>query len=309
MNRSPTVAWYSSRIRKRKVRSLEEERRLVREAQEGSSEALQELIEDKLLFVMKIAADYRHTGVPFEDLLAEANVGLMQAVRHYDSGKGYRFLTYAVYWIRKAILGSLNKHGRLVNVSSYHQRRVREIRDAERRLKSKLGRAPSNAEIGTEAFGRRGKKQADRLLRFEHVEFSLDGHPRDRDDFRWSDRLADLALTSQEDAAIHREERALLLGLVHDLPLQERQVIVHRFGLRGDSPLTLSEIGKLMGLSRERIRQVECRGKDRLRKWFLRHRGGTRLPREAGPREKLGNPAYRGRSTLMGAASGKRSKI
>jgi RNA polymerase primary sigma factor len=270
MNTSSTVAWYSSRIRGGAKLSLDRELHLARAAGEGSREALDELIENKLAFVIKVAGEYRHTGVPFEDLLAEGNIGLMEAVRHFDPGKGNRFVTYAIWWIRKAILTALRRHGRLVNVSGYQQRRIREIRDAERRLEAGLGRAPSEEEILAEVPGRRSAIEP--LLRFRHVEMSLDEPVPGTDDLRFADSLADPGTRLADEEIVFREECALLRQAIGELTGQEQQVIALRFGLQGDPPMTLAEVGERIGLSRERVRQIECQGKDRLRRWFLRQR-------------------------------------
>jgi RNA polymerase primary sigma factor len=273
--RSSAMAWYSSRIRKGAKLSLEEESLLAREAREGSRVALHRLIEDKLALVMKVVGEYRNFGVPFEDLLAEANLGLVEAVRRFDSTKGCKFATYAVWWVRKAVFDARRKHGRLVRISSHRQKRIGEIRDAERRLESRLGRTPSGDEIVAEIPRRRG--ESDLRLRLEHVELSLDEHIRGADGLRLADRLADPSLTSAEAELIHREGCRLVSDALGELREQERKVITYRFGLDNRPPLTLVEVGRLLGVSRERIRQVEVRAKQRLRRKLARRYAGGRV--------------------------------
>lgn len=268
--RSSVLSRYFADIREYPLLTKEEELVLARRVKQGRRDALNELVESNLSFVVKVASEYRNLGLPFEDLLNEGNIGLIEAAHRYDASKGTKFITYAIWWIRKSILKALSEHSNLVRVPNYQMKKVREIRDAENSLRRSLGRAPERAEISQRLS--RSVNKIDQVLQFTLREVSLDDKVGKDRDKPISDYLVDPASTSPEEDMIARESNGLVGEAMTHLTEQERIVIGYRFGLSGGAPLTLKEIGEKMGISRERVRQIECQAKSRLRKVFAKKR-------------------------------------
>jgi RNA polymerase primary sigma factor len=220
------------------------------------------LIEGNLAFVVSIANEYRGRGVPFEDLLAEGNLGLLEAARRYDDTIGVRFLTYAVWWIRKRILQALEEQSSVVRLPANHRKSIRAIRRTEEGLRSELGRHPRREEVRD-----RLASNIDGILARHRRVVSIDReHPgRDGRSRRLADDLS-ARTTRADDELIHGQLLDRLVQAVGRLPRVERSVIQGRYGLGHEQPRTLREIGSDMGLSRERVRQIEGRARDRLRR-------------------------------------------
>ena len=269
-DRSSVLTRYFSEIRDYPLLSKEREQALAEAIRKGCKNSLNELIESNLSFVVKVASEYRNLGLPFEDLLNEGNVGLIEAAHRYDAAKGTKFITYAIWWIRKSILKALSEHSNLVRVPTYQMKKVREIRDAENTLVRSLGRRPKREEISERLD--RSLSKIDQVLQFSLREMSLDDKVGRGRDTPISDYLVDDASTGPEDDLVRREATSLLGEAMQHLSAQERLVIRHRFGISGGAQLTLKEIGEMLNISRERVRQIECQAKERLRKVFARKR-------------------------------------
>src|SRR5262245_53168487 len=284
--RSSVLSRYFSEIREYPLLTKDEELALAEGVKRGDRAALNELIESNLSFVVKVSIEYRNLGLPFEDLLNEGNIGLIEAAHRYDASKGTKFITYAIWWIRTSILKALSEHSNLVRVPNYQMRKVREIRDAEASLRRAIGRAPEREEISQRLS--KSVNKIDQVLQFSMREVSLDekiGKDRDKP---ISDYLVDPASSSPEDDMIHRESSSLVGEAMSHLTEQERIVVAYRFGLAGGPPLTLKEIGEKMGISRERVRQIECQAKARLRKLFTKKRMAKSPPKRPFPVRPLG---------------------
>ena len=244
------------------------ERSLATRVRRGHDASLHELVESNLAFVVKVANQYRNLGVPFEDLLNEGNVGLLEAAHRYDASKETKFVTYAIWWIRKSILKALTEQSSTVRVPSYQMKKVREIRDAETALRTTLGRRPEREEISERLD--RSVHKIDQVLQFTLRGVSLDDKVgRDRDT-SIADLLRDDSAASPEDELIRREVRQLVADAMRQLAKRERAVIGLRYGMDEERPLTLHETGERLQLSRERIRQLENQAKLRLRRFFAR---------------------------------------
>jgi RNA polymerase primary sigma factor len=280
-DRSSVLARYFAEIREYPLLTKEEEMSLARHVKRGRSGALNELIESNLSFVVKVASEYRNLGLPFEDLLNEGNIGLIEAAHRYDASKGTKFITYAIWWIRKSILKALSEHSNLVRVPNYQLKKVREIRDAENSLRRSLGRAPKREEI-SERLSKNISK-IDQVLQFNLREISIEDRIGKDRDKPIADFLVDNDTSSPEDDLIKREASSLVGDAMGHLSEQERTVVSYRFGLAGGPPLTLKEIGEKMGISRERVRQIECQAKTRLRKMFARKRMVAAPPKRPYP--------------------------
>lgn len=269
-DRSTVLSRYFSDIRSYPLLTKEQEQGLARNVRNGCRDSLHELVESNLSFVVKVASEYRNLGLPFEDMLNEGNIGLIEAAHRYDATKGTKFITYAIWWIRKSILKALSEHSSLVRVPTYQMKKVREIRDAENSLRRKLGRKPKREEISDRL--ERSVNKIDQVLQFTLREMSLDDKVGKERDTSIADYLVDDNLITPEDDLIKREANHLVSEAMGDLTEQERTVLCHRFGIAGGPTLTLKEIGEMMNISRERVRQVECQAKNRLKKIFARKR-------------------------------------
>ena len=283
--RSTVLSRYFSDIREYPLLTKEQEQGLARNVKKGCQDSLRELVESNLSFVVKVASEYRNLGLPFEDLLNEGNIGLIEAAHRYDASKGTKFITYAIWWIRKSILKSLSEHSSLVRVPTYQMKKVREIRDTEDTLRRALGRKPQREEISRRLD--RSVKKIDQVLQFSLREMSLDDKVGKERDTPISDYLVDDSLITPEDDLIKREANTLVSEAMADLTEQERTVLCHRFGIAGGPTLTLKEIGEMMDISRERVRQVECQAKNRLRRIFARRRLAKSPPRTTPPTARM----------------------
>jgi RNA polymerase primary sigma factor len=265
---SATIARYLVEISEFPLMSKDEEMALARDVDSGRKTAcsLNELVESNLSFVVKVASDYRGMGLPFEDLLNEGNLGLIEAANRYDHRRGTKFITYAIWWIRKAILRALAEHGHLVRVPSYQMKKVREMRNAERTLTRKLGRRAGRDEVSQHVGASVAKLDA--LLQLPQKGMSIDERVGDENDSSVSDFLVDGNHVSAEADLIRDENQKLIRWALSSLSDQERLILMNRFGLAGGKTLTLKEIGEQMSLSRERVRQIEVQAKRKIRRLF-----------------------------------------
>ena len=274
---------YLSEISAYRVLTKEEEVALAKKVRSGKR-SVNRLVESNLSFVVKIANEYRTMGLPFEDLLNEGNIGLIEAAQRYDHRKGTKFITYAIWWIRKAILKALAEQATLVRVPNYQLKKVREIREMERNLSRSLGRRPRREEISAQMDSPVSK--LDEILQIKMREVSLDEKVGEERDTPISDYLVDLTSVNPEDEVIRNEGTELIRSALFTLTDQEKTVVANRFGLKGRRVMTLKEIGEQMGLSRERIRQIECQAKRKLRKLFTQ-RAMVSPPKQIRPKKKL----------------------
>ena len=268
--RDSSLSRYLSEIGGYSILTKEQEMEIAKRAHAcGILEQLNRLVESNLSFVVKIANEYRNLGLPFEDLLNEGNVGLIEAAQRYDHNKGTKFITYAIWWIRKSILKALSEQSSLVRVPNYQMKKVRKIRDTEQSLARSLGRKPEKDELSRELDSSISK--IDEILQIKLREISIDEKVGKDKDIPISDYLVDSRCVSPEDMLLKNESEDLVRNALHLLTEQEHSVITNRFGLAGGRSFTLKEIGHSMGLSRERIRQIEAQAKKKLRRIFALH--------------------------------------
>ena len=269
-DKSNSLSRYFAEIRNFPLLTKEEEKQLALELQNGRHEAINELVESNLSFVAKVASEYRNLGIPFEDLLNEGNVGLIEAAHRFDASKDTKFISYAIWWIRKSILKALSEQSNVVRLPYSQMKKVKEIRAAEKSLRKTLGRKPTREEI-SEVLDKSVAK-IDKVLQHSVHEVSIDEPIGEEQDTPLSDCIEDRELVSAEEQLLDSEQTAGVGEAMLELNDQQRTVIRHRFGLDGEAPLTLQETGGRMGLSRERVRQIECQAKERMRKSFNRRR-------------------------------------
>jgi len=267
--RSSVLSRYFSEIREYPLLTKDEELALAEGVKRGDRAALNELIESNLSFVVKVSIEYRSLGLPFEDLLNEGNIGLIEAAHHFDPTRGTKFITYAIWWIRKSILKALSQHAAMVRIPNYQMKKVRNVRNTGRMLSRELGREADREEISKEL--RVTIAKIDEILQMKMRELSLDDKVGRDKDTPISDYLVDGRSVNPEDELIKHENQGLIRLALRNLTDQEQTVIINRFGLEGGRVFTLKEIGEKLGVSRERIRQIESQAKKRLKKVIARH--------------------------------------
>lgn len=235
-------------------------------------ERIKQLVEPHLFYVVQVAGEFFSRDIPFEDLLAEGNMGLVEAAHRYDPSHNVKFLTYASWWIRKRILDFLAKEGQPVHLTRYAREQRRDLRFFQETLRRDLGREPSPEELA-EASGFNVRKVR------EHVQgalkvCSLDQAVHPNSELTLGDTLPDPNLPSPEDHAGRDSARRLMMRELARLPERERTIIANRFGFDGRQPMTFHELGTILGVSRERARQIEREALNRLRR-RLRVPGAT----------------------------------
>ena len=231
-----------------------EERELARRKDAGDEEAKRRLIESNLRLVMSITRSYTKASVPLLDLIQEGNLGLIRAVEKFDYKLGYKLSTYATWWIRQAISRALAEQGRTIRLPVHVADQVRRVTRARRTLGQKLNRDPSLDEIAVESGFTSERVQELLELVQDHV--SLDT-PIGDGESNVGDLLEDVhSIAPEQETADRLRSTELQEALSHLKPRQQR-VLVERFGLNGGTPKTLEEVGTILGITRERVRQIE----------------------------------------------------
>jgi len=233
----------------------DQEASLARGIRRGDENAIEELIRANLKFVVLVAQRYRNHGLPMEDLVAEGNVGLIKAARRFDETKGYRFITYAVWWIRQAILVALATHSRIFSLPRHEVVKLRKLLDACRGLAQDLGREPELSEV----VGELGLDYDSvyELLRLSEPPCSLD-RPLlgEQNGKTLLEVLEDPTQESPDHHAMEDSLREVVRRMLSTLTEREAEILTLYFGLDGERALTLEQIGARFGVSRERIRQI-----------------------------------------------------
>lgn len=267
---------FLARMRDNPQLTRDQEADLALHARRGTREAVDRLVESNLGFVVMTAKEYRDRGVPFEDLVGEGCLGLIEAAHRYDADRGCRFVTYAMWWIRKSILAAVVQQSGVVRIPGYHRTQLRRARYVERELREALGRIPQAEEMTARLS--MSPEKIRRVLDWELKAVPLDAPHGRNGESALSDLLADPGAADQEETLIRGQNRSIVREAMAELGAQERTVLVHRFGLDDAPPRTLNEIALILGLSRERIRQIETRGKKRLRRLLIRKSRASRIP-------------------------------
>ncbi len=261
---------YLAEIARIPLLTREEEQALARRVQAGDEAAKQRLVEANLRLVVQIARRYLNRGLPLPDLIEEGNLGLLRAVEKFEPERGTRFSTYATWWIRQAVTRALANQARTIRLPVHVELLLARYVREQSRLTQTLGRTPTAEELA-QALGTSAREIAE-LEEVRQHPVSLDAPAGGESSATLGDLIADRATMPSETLADLFRDRADLASVLDDLAANERTVLRRRFGLEGDPPETLETIGQRLGLSRERVRQLEGAGLRKLRA-LLKARG------------------------------------
>jgi len=259
---------YIREISRFKPLSADEEKELGRRIQRGDHKALQRLVEANLRFVVSYAKRYRGLGLSFLDLIHEGTLGLIEAGKRFDPERNVKFISYAVWWVRQAIFHALSEHTRVFRVPQKLSGQISKVGNARQQLASELNRAPTNEEVAEKTS--LSLQEVEELLKVAGDDLSLSSTVGEDGTLELGDTLEQETIPSVELELMKSSfEEQIRRAMLEELDEKEQGVIKMRFGLDGEEPRTLQEIGEELGLSRERIRQIESKAKEKLRRSHL----------------------------------------
>jgi RNA polymerase primary sigma factor len=258
-----SLDFYLQEISRIPLLKIEEETALARRAFKGDVEAQERLARHNVRFVVSVAKKFQNRGVPLMDLIGEGNLGLMTAARKFDPDRGVKFISYAVWWIRQAIQAAIARHGRPVRVPLNRTADLNRLGRATALLTERLGRVPTTGEL-VEATGL--TRDAVRALGALHIEALRLDHPvREADDRGRMERFVPLTQEGTDATTLANSRTNDLEAALAALPPRDAKVLRLYFGLDDGKSRTLEEIGRMMGVTRERIRQLRDRALRQLR--------------------------------------------
>jgi RNA polymerase primary sigma factor len=262
-----TLRRYLQEISEYSMLDHEQERALARRIHDGDEDAITELVEANLRFVVAYSKRYRNANIAFLDLIHEGNLGLIQAASKYDpfkEGQDVKFITYAVWWIRQAILHSLAEHAGAFRLPQKQANTLYRLERMRVIMADRLDRTPTDAEMAKEM--EISIEDVRVLTRASRASLSLNEPIDAEGDSELGDLLEQTTLPDTDEKVLHDSFLSALQDALDELPDRERTVLELRFGLEDDYPKTLREIGEMLKLSRERVRQIESRALNRLRR-------------------------------------------
>lgn len=274
-NHDPSLQRYMQDIAKYSLLSTTREKELAALIKQGDKAACTEMVRANLRLVVKIAREYMNYGVPLLDLISEGNIGLMKAVKRFDPVKGGKLSTYASWWIKQAIKRALNNQGKTIRLPIHLADKMAKVRRVSDALAEMLGREATHEEIAEE-IGISVQKIAQLKLASASMT-SLDTPIGEEKEATLAELVSDTSAFNPFDQLDQKDIHDSLTEVINKLNLREREVISNRFGLNGIEPITLEEVGAKMGVTRERIRQLQNTALSKMRQAFQK-RAQIELP-------------------------------
>jgi RNA polymerase primary sigma factor len=257
------LSMYLKEINRIPLLTREQEDHYARQAAKGEKSAKDMLVKSNLRFVVNVAKKYQNQGLPLSDLISEGNIGLMNAIERFDVEKGYHFISYAVWWIRQAILKAICEKSRMIRLPLNRANELVQIEKARKELQSGKAEEPEMREIAR-VVNMTEDHVAD-LLNISRDLVSLETPVyAEKDSSQLGDFIEDSGYRHPEDEVVEQSLREDIDEVLRSLSLKEAEIIRYRFGLNGKSPLSLKEIGDKYNLTKERIRQIEKKAIKRL---------------------------------------------
>ena len=258
-----SIRMYLAEIGRVRLLTHADEIRLAKGIARGCKRSKDRLVEANLRLVVSIAKKYRNRGVSFLDLIQEGNLGLIRAAEKFDHTKGYKFSTYATWWIRQAITRAIADKGRTIRIPVHMVEKVNKFHRTHRRMTQTLGREPIDEEIAREL-----EITVEEILRLQEISqraISLETPVGEEDSSHLGDFLEDASSVTPTDAVSESLLKSHLREALNELPERERQIIELRFGMKDDRPRTLEEVGREFDITRERVRQIQMKTLNLLR--------------------------------------------
>jgi RNA polymerase primary sigma factor len=265
------IKTYLKEIRHIPLLTAKDEVELSKKIKKGDEHARKKMIQSNLRLVINIAKRYMHLGIPLLDLIEEGNIGLMKAVDRFNHRKGFRFSTYAAWWIKQGITRSISDQGKVIRVPVYMNDLISKWKKKKERLAQKLKFIPSDDEIAKRL--KLSKSKMDEVLFWmSSSTSSLDAPVGEEEEGQVSDLIEDEASASPDTEIENLMNRERVANLLEVMTEREKRVLDMRYGLGDSKPRTLAEVAKLLGVSRERVRQIEESALLKLRKFVKKHK-------------------------------------
>ena len=263
------IQLYLNEIGETPLLTADEEVVVARAALAGDERSRHRMIKSNLRLVVMIAKRYGGRDLPLLDLIEEGNLGLMRAVEKFDPERGFRFSTYATWWIRQNIERALMNHGRTIRLPIHIQKDINKVSRCSRELQRLLRREPSTAEIANMLD--RDPGEVSNLLKVAEHSLSVDSHVSEESDRSYVETVPSLVETDPSTILNDKDVQACLVDWLDSLPERQREILARRFGLLGYEASTLEEVGKEVSLTRERVRQIQLDALARLKRLALRN--------------------------------------
>jgi RNA polymerase primary sigma factor len=259
-----TLKRYFTEISKIQQISPDEEKKLGRLIHQGDKAALNKLVEANLRFVVVFAKKYRNGPLGLADLIEEGNLGLIEAAKRFDPDKGVKFITYASWWIRQAIIHALGEQGRTIRLPQRRANLLYRLGRNYNELRGILQREPTPDELAKEL--EIPVEQADELMQYYQDDVSLDATLSDSSNLEIKDLVSEQNVEPVDLMLIRKSFESQIRDLVGELNPKEKVVISERFGLEDDEPKTLQQVGEKLGVTRERVRQIEQQAMNKMKR-------------------------------------------
>lgn len=258
------IRLFISQIRQYPRLAAEEERELARQCAEGDEDAIRRMVNSNLGLVVSVAKEYAGRGVPLLDLIQEGSIGLIAAARKFDYTLDFRFSTYATKWIRQGVTRYLANHAQMIRVPAHTAERIRKVTQAQNALRQELETEPSIAQIAQRCGFT--EERVVQLLQLNPETCSLDAPAGEDTEGTLGILLEDVYASEPQEALVRKELEDILNTLLDNLNDRQQQVLRLHFGMADGEAHSLEEIGKMLGISKERVRQIEQQAMDKLQK-------------------------------------------